>query len=323
MRGAGAAYDGGRVEQPGERDDVVALGRRRGRHWVRVSRGLHRRADAPDPRGADLLAWQAVLPDEAAFSALTAAHRRGWDLPPLPEALPVCVAMPYGLTAPARPGALRVTRHRLVPPHEVRGGLRLTTAAETLLTCAPLVSLLDLVVLVDSALRAGDIELLELHLVCRHHRRGVGRLRDAVALADSGADSVMETLLRVLHAVCGVEVDTQHTVRDALGGFVARGDLWLVGTRTLVEYDGAVHADRRRQRQARRRDRRVSAAGWVLQAYTDEDVLRRPATVLREIDAAVGRPHEPQRIRAWTALVRESAWTSAGRAALAHRHGLG
>ncbi|UFN42987.1 hypothetical protein [Nocardioides okcheonensis] len=310
------------MAQAGDQDGaVVTVGCRRGREWVRVSRGLHRRADVADPAGADLLAWQALLPDEAAFSALTAADRRGWDLPPLPERLPVCVAMPYGVTAPVRPGALRVTRHRLVPPHDVRDGLRLTTAAETLLSCAPLLSLLDLVVLVDSALRAKDIELLELHLVCRHHRRGVGRLRDAVALADPEADSVMETLLRVLHVVCGIEVETQRTVRDEQGGFVARGDLWLVGTRTLVDYDGAVHADRRQQRKDRRRDRRVSGADWVLKAYTDEDVLRRPASILREADAVLGRPHEPQRIRAWTTLYRESCWTEAGREALARRHG--
>lgn len=75
-----------------------------------------------------------------------------------------------------------MTRHRLTPPRVVRDGVRLTTAAETLVTCASLLSLLDLVVLVDSALRARDIELLELHLVCRLHRRGVGRLRRAVAL---------------------------------------------------------------------------------------------------------------------------------------------
>jgi hypothetical protein len=155
----------------------VARGRRRGTAWVRVTRGLHRRAGVADPWRTELRAWQLLLPAEAAYSALTAAALRGWDLPPLPDHLPVCAAMPYGVTAPVRPGALRTTRHRMPPPHDVRAGLRVTTAAETLVTCAPLLSLLDLVVLVDSALRVRDIELLELRLVCRQHRRGVGRLR--------------------------------------------------------------------------------------------------------------------------------------------------
>ena len=60
----------------------------------------------------------------------------------------------------------------------------------------------------------------------------------------------------------------------------------------------------------------------ILSRFIDEDVLRRPVTVLREADAAVGRPHDPGRIRAWTALFRESCWTPAGRTALSRRHGL-
>ena len=303
-------------------DPDVTVGRRRGAGWVRVTRGLHRRADVADPQAADLLAWQTLLPAEAAISGLTAAALRGWDLAPLPDGLPVCVAMPYGVTAPVRPGQLRATRHRLPPPHDVRRGVRVATSAETLLTCAPLLSLLDLVVLVDSALRVRDIELLELHLICRQHRRGVGRLRQAAALADAQTDSVMETLLRVLYVVCGLEVETQHEVYDADGRFVARGDVWLRGTRTLADYDGAVHADRHQQRTDRRRDRRIVDADWVGRAYTDDDLLRRPVAILREADAAVGRPHDPRRIRAWTALFRESSWTAAGRAALAGRHGV-
>ena len=117
-------------------------------------------------------------------------------------------------------------------------------------------------------------------------------------------------------------METQHTVRDADGGFVARGDVWLRGTRTLADYDGAVHADRRQQRVDRRRDRRIVDADWVGRAYTDDDLLRRPVTVLREADAAVGRPHDPRRIRAWTTLFRESSWTAAGRSELSRRHGV-
>lgn len=303
-------------------DPEIVIGRRRGLSWVRVTRGVHRRATVADPRLADLLAWQRLLPADAAFAALTAAEHRGWDLPPLPAGLPVCVAMPYGRTAPVRPGRLRTTRHRLPPAYELRQGVRTTTAAETLLTCAPLLSLLDLVVLVDSALRAGDIELIELHLVCRLRRRGIGRLRRAVALADAGAQSVMETLLRVLHEVCDLETETQHVVVDEHGQHLAQADLWLCGTRTLPEYDGALHADRPQQRKDRRRDRRLSAAGWVRNAYTDHDLLLRPISILRDSDAAVGRPHDPSRIRAWVDLFRESAFTEAGRTELARRHGV-
>ena len=298
---------------------TFAVGRRRGSDWVRVTRGLHRPAAAPDPRRADLLAWQALLPDEAAFSALVAAELRGWHLPPLPADLPVNVAMPSGLTAPTRPGLIKVTRHKLPPPHDLLAGIRVTTAAETIRTCAPWLSLLDLVVLVDSALRSREIELLELWLSARDHRRGAPMLRRALALVDAGAASVMETLLRVLLVVCGHDVLTQHVVRDSEGLFVARGDLWLPGTRTLPEYDGVVHLERRQFRKDRVRDRRLAAAGWVRHGYTDEDVFGRPADILREADDAVGRCYDPTRLHAWLELYRDSCFSPSGRAALARR----
>jgi hypothetical protein len=72
--------------------------------------------------------------------------------------------------------------------------------------------------------------LLALHLICRFHRRGTGRLRKAVALADPESGSVMETLLRVLHVVCGPEVESQVKIRAADGTFVARADLRLQET---------------------------------------------------------------------------------------------
>lgn len=102
---------------------------------------------------------------------------------------------------------------------------------------------------------------------------------------------------------------------------MAQSDLWLRGTRHLPEYDGAVHADRAQQRKDRRRDRRLAAEGWTRHGFTDDDVLRRPVTVLREADAALGRPHDPSRIRAWTTLFRASSFTPAGRAAVAARLG--
>ena len=297
----------------------VALGRVRGAGWVRVCRGVHRRADADDPARATLLAWQCVLPARAAFSAFTAAELRGWDLPRVPRGGPVCVAMPEGCTAPTAPG-LRVTRHRDPPAYDLIDGLRVTTAAETVLTCAPLLGVLDLVVLLDSALRAGDVELLELRMLAGRRRRGVRTLRRSLVLVDAGTESVMETLLRVLLTVCGHDVRSQHEIHDD-GLLVARADLWLVGTRTLPEYDGDCHGEPGQRRRDRRRDRHLHRIGWTRHGYTDDEVLLRGVGILADADRAVGREHDPRRIRAWTTLLRESTFTGAGRAALARRLG--
>src|SRR5690606_33415708 len=124
-------------------------------------------------------------------------------------ALPIFAAMPYGCTAPVRPG-LRVTRHRLDVPYDVIGGLRISTPEETLVGCAALLRLLDIVVLIESAMRARDLDLLSLCIASTRHRRGVGVLRQALGLVDPGAESVPETLFRLLHVACDLDVVTQH-----------------------------------------------------------------------------------------------------------------
>jgi hypothetical protein len=274
------------------------------------------RRDAPHPFRARLTAWQLLLPGTAAFSGLTAAQVRGWALPPLPAGLPVFAAMDYGRTAPVRPGAIKVTRHRQVPPAELVHGLRVTTPAETILTCAAYLSVLDLVVIIGSALRAKEIELIELWMTTPEHRRGIGRLRLAMALIDPMAESVMEDLLRVLHVVCGIDVVSQFELCDADGNFVARGELLLVGTQTFQEYDGQHHAEVEQHRQDRVRDRAINSVGWLRNGYTDRDLFSRPVGILADADRSIGRTHDPRRIRAWWRLFRESLFASSGRAAL-------
>jgi hypothetical protein len=45
----------------------------------------------------------------------------------------------------------------------------------------------------------------------------------------------------VLHRAAGIEVEPQKEIFDQWGRFVARADLWLVGTRRIHEYDGDGH----------------------------------------------------------------------------------
>jgi hypothetical protein len=192
-------------------DEQIRNGRVRGRAWVGVTPGAHRLGTAEDPWRADLAAWQSVLPPAAVFTGLTAARTRGWWLPPLPEDLPVFVAVGPGGGHPERTG-LVLSRHPVSPACEVLGGLRLATPAEALLSCA--------------------------------------------------------RVLGLLHVACGVAVEPQRVVVDEYGNFVARGDLWLIGTTTLHEYDGAHHLTRVGQRRDLARGRRVAGVEWVRRGYT-------------------------------------------------------
>lgn len=80
--------------------------RRRGASWVRLAQGVHRPAAAKDVRRAELAAWAERLPSGAVFTGLTAAQAWGLWLPPLPDGLPVFVAVPSTATASQRSGVV-------------------------------------------------------------------------------------------------------------------------------------------------------------------------------------------------------------------------
>lgn len=293
---------------------TAVLGRRRGSRWTKVGHGLYIPAGDDGP---PLAAWHLVLPASGAFGHLTAAGLHGLWLPPLPDGTPTFVAVRDGGTAPRRAG-LRVVRHtRAIPSVPVRG-LPTLPVAETILSCARDLALLDLVVLVDSALHKRLCTRAELDAAASLRRRGAPLLRRALRLSDPRSESPYETLLRLLHVVCEVAVEPQHEVFHD-GRFVARGDLWIVGSRTLHEYDGGHHLARSQQRRDLRRARELGDAGWNRRGYVLEDVLHQGPTILRDADVALGRPHEPERIRAWTGLLLDSAFSLAGRHRLLRR----
>jgi len=285
-----------------------------------VGYGVQVRDSAADDLGAVLQAWQLALPYWSSFTGLTDAQHRGWWLPPLPAGLPLFVA--GGRSDVIRRSGLRVCRHDARPAAERVGGVRVTTAAETVLSLARDLSLLDVVVIGDAALHAGDATIDELERTARQRRRGAPLLRRAIPLMDGRAESIYEGLLRILHISCGIAVVPQFEVVDEAGLFVARADLRLIGSTRLSEYDGSEHLDRARQRRDLRRVARIEDAGFDRRGYTKEDVLYATVGILRDADRALGRPFDPRRIDPWHALLRESLFTGQGQARLRSRLGL-
>ena len=208
----------------------MVLGRVRRAGWHRVGFGLHRRDTDIDGTWCDLVAWSQVLPSSGCLTHLTGAALHGLWLPPLPVGLPVFVSVAKEQTRPKRP-ELRVIRHSKPVDRTTRRGLPVASVEETLLACARDLGLLDLVVLGDSALRAGLTTPAEL-LACASRRRwGANALTRAVAWMDGRSESPWESVLRVFHRICGIPVVPRHVVTDGAGRFVARGDLWVVGSR--------------------------------------------------------------------------------------------
>jgi hypothetical protein len=251
---------------------------------------------------------------------VTAARIRGWWLPPLPAGLPEFAAQ-NNRNRPRRP-ELRIIRTTPEPRVAWVRGLPIVSPSDVLLAMARHLGLLDVIVTLDAALHLGDVTRDDLAQACAARRHGVRRLRQAVPLADGRAESPFESLLRLLHLVCDIGVAPQHELWVD-GRMVARGDVRLLGSRTFHEYDGADHRDRAQHRSDLRRDRDIGAAGWTRRGYTDVEVLRRPIQILRDADRDLGREHDPARLDAWYALLRESCFTPAGQDTLLRRLGIG
>jgi hypothetical protein len=266
----------------------------------------------------DLQAWQLVLPEDAVFTHVTAAALAGWWLPRLPEYVPVFAATSANANRPRRPG-LVCSRLDREPSDITFRGLPVDRSTEVLLRCARDLVLLDLVPLVESALKSGHVTRADLAEVCATTRPGVRRLRTAVSLADPRSESWWESGLRLFHATIDVPVEPQVQIYDERGNFVARVDLLVKGTMQVHEYDGAEHRQVKRHQLDLRRERRLAGTAYVRRGFGPDDLVNHPLVMLAEIDRALGRRHQPRRIDLWRRWVAESTLSTGGRRRLMNR----
>ena len=300
-------------------------GHRRGQRWASVTYGVHRGSTPavqvdhpPFWIEEDLAGWQLLMTDVGCFTALTALEVHGVPLPPLPRECPVFMALAKDDPRPMRDG-VHTSRHIQPVAYDVVRGLRVAVLPEALTAAARWVGLIDLVAMIDAALYLELVSLKDLETISRSRRPGSRRLRAALPLVDGQAESLWESMLRLLHVVCDIEVEPQWKLADADGVVVAKGDLWLVGTTALHEFDGDEHEKAPRRVVDRRRDRRVDREGFVRRGYTSGDVIHRAVTILEDADRSLGRAHDPTRIRGWHRHLKDSLFTPAGRTAFLSR----
>jgi hypothetical protein len=297
---------------------------RRGRYRSpsdrRVSHGLMLRKlglAAREERLRDLAAWLLVLPPDAVFTHVTAAWLYGWWLPQLPDEVPVFAAT-TAATRPRRAGMI-CSRLRSVAEGLTLSGLPVDAPGAVLLRAARDLAILDLVPMIDSALRLGDVDMAELAELAHSGKAGSRRLREALARCDRRSESAWETILRVFHDVADVAVEPQVVILDDQGAFVARADLVVLATGDLHEYDGAVHSESGQRARDLRRSRRLAEVGRVRRGFTASDLVRHPAVTLQELERILGRPHDPDRIQTWATYLNQSCLTAAGRIRLQNR----
>jgi len=164
-------------------------------------------------------------------------------------------------------------------------GIQVTTPLRTACDLGRLLHQDAAIAALDSMLRVGTFSrdrLLEEAVRFRGFR-GIRQLRALAPLADGGAESYGESVLRLRWYQGGAPgvPQTQIEVRDDRGSFVARVDLGVEEWRYAAEYDGALfHGPEHQAHDKRRRDR-LRALGWMVDVFRWEDVFspRRTADV--------------------------------------------
>jgi hypothetical protein len=221
------------------------------------------------------------LPAGAAFSGHTAAWLHGLDVAPCD---PIEVTIPEPVGSGRRAGAA-VRRAALASDEIVlRRRLPTTSALRTSVDFGGRSPLTEGVVAVDLFLHAELVSMAELrNYVVDHSRaKGVARLRSVVDLAESKAESPMESRLRMLLVIAGLpRPEVQVSVHDDQGHFLGRPDLLYRRQRLAIEYDGGNHRDR--MVEDNRRQNGLVDAGFRLLRFTAADVYGAPDTVAMQV----------------------------------------
>jgi len=261
----------------------------RGAYWRSVFRGVRVWHEAPLDVRLRIRAAALLLPAGGAVGGRSAAALHGVDV--LRSDGPVEIVVPRD--AAMRPRAGVTVRRALLLPDDVVSvdGIPVTTALRTAFDLARLEQLVEGVVCLDAFVRAGlDAGELAEYIGAYSGWRGVRRAAQALQYADGGAESPMESRLRMVLVLAGLPAPAvNQPLYDACGVFLARPDLRI--DRVLVEFDGSVHRDAQVFASDARRQNRLVEAGYTVLRYTASDVYRRPQEIVAQTRAALARTH--------------------------------
>ncbi|MFF2345984.1 type IV toxin-antitoxin system AbiEi family antitoxin domain-containing protein [Pseudarthrobacter sp. NPDC058119] len=243
---------------------------------VRLERGL---LAAPDA-GPDVVAAGRVRSLLTCASA--ASHYGLWQLQP--------AARPHYWQSNGR-STVRCVSHRL--PLTQRAAHRTLAALPDVLLHALLcLPELESLVMVECAYNRGDIEPSSLLQHLKGNRSG--KARNVVSKVERGADSLLETLARVLFRDAGIATETQVWIEG-----IGRVDFLLEGF-LIVEIDGlAFHLEPRQFKKDRRRDNQAVRHGLPVLRFFYDDVVYAPESVLAQVREVLARgslrwPHRNQ-----------------------------
>jgi predicted transcriptional regulator of viral defense system len=264
---------------------------------IQVRRGVYARADlAADllarPSGDHLLRTAAALASygPAAASHESAALIYGMSLlKKAPEQ--VTLTRPVGLNRAGQPG-LRVHSAELPATHvTVQHGMRVTTAARTVVDLGRTLDFRAGVATADSALHTKLVTKEELAAIVAdcERWRGIRKAAEVVAFADKLSESVLESIARVVFREVGLpppELQVWAGDQEVVG----RVDFLWRQFRTVAEVDGLLkYADPHRAIQQLERDKRLRDAGFEVVHFTWQEITQQPAYVATAVRTAFRR----------------------------------
>jgi very-short-patch-repair endonuclease len=169
-------------------------------------------------------------------------------------------------------------------------GVPVTTPARTALDLGCWYPTGEAVAAIDDLLRASDLKVAEVEALMQRYpsRRGIHVARNAIGLADPGAQSPKESWLRLLLIrVALPRPQTQIPVQDEFGDVIAYLDMGWEKLKVGVEYDGEQHrSDRRQYGWDIRRLEMLERLGWIVIRVVAGD---RPAEIISRVRAALAR----------------------------------
>ncbi|MFD1826461.1 DUF559 domain-containing protein [Mumia zhuanghuii] len=267
----------------------------RGARFRRLLHGVYAWADLEMTLVRWLRAALLVLPGDAIASHVTALRLWGVEIRSLHP-----LHFSTNTRLYRRPDGVRLHRRtgRLRP--YVREGIAATGAERTFVDCATMLTLVELVQAADGLIHLGRTTMDDLSAyLTACHIHGVVRARRAFAYACERVESPMETVVRLALIFARLPVpETNRTIYDERGRFVARCDLVYWTHKVVVEYDGEWHERSREQRaHDRTRRERLEKLGWTVVVVLVEDLKDKQAIVwrvygaLRDAGYDGARPH--------------------------------
>jgi very-short-patch-repair endonuclease len=168
------------------------------------------------------------------------------------------------------------------------GGMPATSVLRTVGELCCRLSLIEAVVVADSALHSGAIRLQDMTrwAVANAGQRGIRNLRRVLEHAEPKAESPMESRLRMALVLAGLpRPKAQVPIHDRWGRVIGRPDLYYEEQRLGIEYDGATHRDSIAD--DNRRQNRLLNVGVRLLRFAGADVLGNQESMVNQVRTAL------------------------------------